>query len=137
QVRYFHGTAATLTPGEVLVPGNTIGTGIHFHSDHVYAVSVAPDGDPFTAMDAAAEWAAYAADSVCADPSHANPGDEAGFHRDAWGEGLRFDCARVYEVAPSGLTEPDPHAEDEDEGCVRMSAATVLTRISLSGQAVS
>ena len=134
--RYFHGTFARLSPGDKLLPGVTIGAGVHFHSDHVYAVHLGSDSEPIVAMDAAAEWAAHAADLACTDPRHTNPGDEAGFHYASWREDMWPACLRVYEISPDGLIEPDPYDDTDDDRipCVRMAAATVLTRINQAGE---
>lgn len=155
--RFFHGTVAELSPGDILLPGAEIGLSHHGRSVHVYATTTDFD---LAAVDWAAEddsaearlalaigeaevWAAYAADGACPDPRHTDSHEctcqtGAGnpclcerpaneFHAQSQVEGLLPSCLRVYEIEPLGPVERDL-STDVDAG-VRMGRARVVARV--------
>jgi hypothetical protein len=133
--RFFHGTTALLSVGDVLVPGNTIGVsayGTGPRSAHVYATSGTTDSEHQFAISEAEEWGSDAADSLC-DGSTCNihvTSLDFSPHHDLWRDGDRVPCVRVYEIEPIDLAtvEPDDSSDVINAGR-RMSEARVLARV--------
>lgn len=128
--RYFHGTTAVLNVGDVLVPGNSIGTatfGPGDRSAHVYTTSACDDDAAQFAVTEAEEWGCDHADSLCERITCGFADDDPFPHHKAWRDGEPVPCVFVYEVAPvdPASVEPDDSSDIECDGR-RMSAARVI-----------
>lgn len=134
--RYFHGTTVELAPGDVLVPGNTLGRAVYGlgpRAAHVYATSGNADTEAEEyALSEAEEWASDAADVFCdgVPCGLVVSADDFQPHHDAWRAGDVLTCVRVYEVCPvdPDTVEPDD-STDVTHGGVRMAAARVVARV--------
>jgi hypothetical protein len=148
--RFFHGTFAALTVGDVLRPGNEIGLTHHGRSAHVYGTSTEFDVEALEwldewdtpqnrlghAIDEAIEWAAHAADGLCTDRRHENPDGSYGFHYECVVEGEVPGCLRVYEIEPVGPVEQDS-SSDPGPSAVMMSSARVIALVDLPSRPVA
>lgn len=143
--RYFHGTTASLQPGDILLPGVQIGLTYHGRSEHVYGTSTSFDGvdlewdeDQDTepnrvslAIDTAMEWASYAADmgGCTAESCIAESVDDPSFHYEVHLEGSWLPCIHVYEIEPLGEVSEDGSSDINASG-VRMSSARIIRELS-------
>lgn len=137
---YYHGTATPLSPGTILVPGETIGITRNGRSTHVYVThddfSMSEIEDAPTSIRSAPEfarydasvWGAFAADNVCnRHPSHFKVlrDNERDLNK---GLDALSECVYLYEVEPLGTLEYDD-AHDVQEGSARVAKARVLRRV--------
>ena len=146
--RYFHGTFATLTIGDTLVPGEKFGLTHHGRSKHVYGTTDAFDPDGLEWLDGwdtphnrlahaigeATEWAAHAADNMCDEPQHTHP-DDPYFHHECVVEGDVPACLNVYEIEPVGPVEADT-STDPGPSAVMMPSARVVAVVALTERPV-
>lgn len=129
---YYHGSAARLNVGDVLVPGDEIGVSYYNRSAHVYMThpyfslsetEYVPAGVRTAeqyALREALSWSCWAADISCDEDCAWLPDG----HSESIGT-MVPDCVRVYKVQPDQPVEFDDANDTGPESC-RAARATVL-----------